>query len=275
MSLLRQCQDRIRVFSLDISPDLPSTVTGDLRDYSYAQLRELGWPKPDLILFSPPCTTFSIASCGTHWYAPNQYGVRTPKTDKCRDMIEVVKSGLDIISTAYEINHRLNWIMENPRGILRKILHTPTLRIPDNLYNDLEHITEWYCMWKDEDRRAKPTDLWGFFPSFNDKFRPRGECRNYRYDADGQIIGTSPCGNYHASARRGAKTGTQGVHARNGISTNAARSLIPRQLSEAVFEAAMWEHAHICALGRHDKRLIVWDLCSGAHGWTSALYPIE
>jgi len=31
---------------------------------------------PDIIWASPPCTTFSIASCSTHWTAPDEQGVR-------------------------------------------------------------------------------------------------------------------------------------------------------------------------------------------------------
>ena len=36
---------------------------------------------PDIIWASPPCTTFSIASCGHHWNAPDQSGEREPKTE--------------------------------------------------------------------------------------------------------------------------------------------------------------------------------------------------
>ena len=34
--------------------------------------------KPDVVWASPPCTTFSIASCGTHWTPDRQ-----PKTKAC------------------------------------------------------------------------------------------------------------------------------------------------------------------------------------------------
>jgi len=37
--------------------------------------------KPDFLWASPPCTTFSVASCQYHWTAPDKEGARFPKSD--------------------------------------------------------------------------------------------------------------------------------------------------------------------------------------------------
>lgn len=79
--------------------------------------------------------------------------------------------------------------------------------------------TVWYCQYGDS--RAKPTDIW----TNSVTWIPRPECRNYKYDQDGNIIDRH-C--YHESARRGSKTGTQGKKG------SYERSIIPQQLCEEI-----------------------------------------
>ena len=129
--------------------------------------------KPDVIWASPPCTTFSIASCGTHWTPDRQ-----PKTKACEEGIEYVKKTMSLIR---ELNPKY-FMVENPRGILRKLD-----LIDSNLLN-----TIWYCTYGDE--RAKPTDIWTNLK----EWKPRPVCWN----------GNKGC--HHAPAPRGSKTGTQG-----------------------------------------------------------------
>jgi len=71
------------------------------------------------------------------------------------------------------------------------------------------------CQYGDD--RAKPTDIW----TNSTKWVPRPECHNFKYDKEGNIIDRH-C--HHHSARRGAKTGTQG---RKG---SYERSQIPEEL---------------------------------------------
>ena len=129
--------------------------------------------KPDVIWASPPCTTFSIASCGTHWTPDRQ-----PKTKACEEGIEYVKKTMSLIR---ELNPKY-FMVENPRGILRKLD-----LIDSSLLN-----TIWYCTYGDE--RAKPTDIWTNLK----EWKPRPICWN----------GNKDC--HHAPAPRGSKTGTQG-----------------------------------------------------------------
>ena len=159
----------------------------------------------DLILASPPCQSFSIASCSTHWTPPPE---RLPKTEKAL-------LGNRLVLKTFEIIDYFNpsyFIIENPRGLLRKM--------PFMLqYNHFRH-TIWLCQYNDI--RAKPTDLWSNLHFFG--WTPRPLCKNYRFN-DGEIINRH-C--HHESARRGAKTGTQ------GLKGNALRSKLPFDLSKDI-----------------------------------------
>jgi hypothetical protein len=131
---------------------------------------------PDIIWASPPCTYFSVASIGKHWYKDN-----TPKSSNAVLGMNIVKETLEIIKYFHKKNPNLKYYIENPRGKLRK------------LYFMQEYIrqTVTYCQYGDN--RMKPTDIWT-----NDaEWSPRKMCKN----------GDS-C---HVSAPRGSATGTQGL----------------------------------------------------------------
>ena len=86
--------------------------------------------KPDIIWASPPCTTFSIASCYHHWNKD-----RTPKTKECFKGIEMVKKTLEIIKN---LKPRYFYI-ENPRGLLRKMDFIQNIGIRNTItYLDFE-----------------------------------------------------------------------------------------------------------------------------------------
>jgi len=129
--------------------------------------------KPDIIWASPPCTTFSIASCSTHW-TPD----KKPKTEKCLKGIQMIKKTLEIIDY---LKPKFFYI-ENPRGLLRKMSFMQKVGIRN---------TVTYCQYGDS--RMKPTDIW----TNNINWKPRLMCKN-----------GMPC---HESAPRGSKTGTQGL----------------------------------------------------------------
>lgn len=146
----------------------------------------------DLVVASPPCGCFSVASISSHWTGGKKAYI--PKTKNATEAIELVRRTLELIG---EMNPRF-WVLENPRGVLRKIIGMPKGTIT-------------YCQYGE--RRMKPTDLWGEIPnSFEFK-----KCKN-----------GMPC---HDRAPRGAKTGTQ------GIKTSEERAKIPYKLSEALADA--------------------------------------
>lgn len=149
--------------------------------------------QPDFIWASPPCTSFSVASIGYHWNKD-----KTPKTQAALDSLELVAYTLNLIN---ELNPTYGWIMENPRGMLRKQV----------IVQSLEHRQITYCSYGDS--RMKPTDLWGTVKNWE----ARTPCKN----------GDS-C---HESAPRGSRTGTQGIKGARD------RSMIPYELGEELLNA--------------------------------------
>jgi len=162
---------------------------------------------PDFAWFSFDCTTYSIAACSTH-----RNEDRTAKTEYAEKSDRVNKNCIKLIKYFLSKNPKFVYFIENPRGMLRKM---PFMQ-------EFKRHTIWYCQYGDE--RAKPTDIW----TNSKTWVPRPECHNYKYDGDGNIINRH-C--HHESARRGAKTGTQG---RKG---SYQRSRIPIQLLEEVLES--------------------------------------
>jgi site-specific DNA-cytosine methylase len=100
--------------------------------------------KPDFVWASPPCTAFSVASMGHHWGG----GLRAykPKTEMARFSQELVAHTLKLIS---DLAPSKGWLMENPRGMLRKL----------PVVEGYPRRTVTYCTYGDY--RMKPTDLWG------------------------------------------------------------------------------------------------------------------
>jgi C-5 cytosine-specific DNA methylase len=151
--------------------------------------------RPDFIWASPPCTSFSVASIGHHWNAD-----KTPKTLGAKLGIELVSKTLELVN---ELNPRLGWLMENPRGMLRKL----------PLVQHLPRRTVTYCQYGDF--RMKPTDIWGYLEGW---------------------VSRLPCKNgdkCHQAAPRGSRTGTQGI---NGAKD---RSVIPYELSKEIYEITL------------------------------------
>jgi site-specific DNA-cytosine methylase len=149
--------------------------------------------KPDIIWASPPCTTFSIASCGKHWTAPDASGNREPKTKEAETGLLMLKQTLWIISNLQP----KYYFIENPRGLMRKM----------GAVEYLPRYTVSYCQYGD--KRMKPTDIW----------------TNLEFDAK-MCKNGMPC---HEAAPRGSKTGTQGLknnHERSKIPYLLCREII-------------------------------------------------
>lgn len=178
-------------FELEITADITQLKASDLP-----------W-KPDVILASPPCETFSIASIGHHWHKDRQ-----PKTEAAALGMELVRATVRLIQ---ELEPKFA-IMENPRGMLRKLNLIPAPR-----------VTVWYCHFGES--RAKPTDLWGLpFPELDF----RGECHSQKANHPQDC-----CCRDHTAAPRGSQTGTQ------GLGSYAVKSLIPYELASEVEKACV------------------------------------
>ena len=161
---------------------------------------------PDVVWASPDCTTYTIAAISKH---RNKTEPKSEYAKKC-DQVNVHFIGL--IKQWLKLNPNMVFFIENPRGMLRKM---PFMQ-------EFKRYTVWYCQYGDD--RAKPTDIW----TNSKTWTPRPECHNYKYDKQGNVI-DKHC--HHESARRGAKTGTQGK------SGHYERSRIPEQLCFEVLQS--------------------------------------
>ena len=163
---------------------------------------------PDVVWASPDCTTYSIAACSTH-----RTNTKEPKSEYAIKCDTVNQHWIKLIKDWLEINPKLIFFIENPRGMLR---HMEWMK-------EFKRHTVWYCKYGDD--RAKPTDIWT-----NSKiWKPRPMCRNFKYNKENGEIIDRHC--HHESARRGAKTGTQGKKG------SYNRSKIPNELCKEIIES--------------------------------------
>lgn len=162
---------------------------------------------PDHVHASFDCTTYTISAISTHRNG------QEPKSEYAKKCDRVNQHVIFLIKEWKKINPNLTFSFENPRGMLRHM----------DWMKEFTRHTVWYCQYGDD--RAKPTDIWTNLENWT----PRPMCRNYKYDSEGNII-DKHC--HHESARRGAKTGTQG---RKG---SYERSKIPTELCKEILSAA-------------------------------------
>jgi hypothetical protein len=183
------------VISFELDDSFEATENVNVLSLNAAELIHK-YGQPDFIWASPPCTAFSVASMGHHWQSGGANPV--PKTHSALLSQELVEYTLKLIKA---LNPTKGWLMENPRGMLRKL---PVVA-------GLPRTTVTYCRYGDG--RMKPTDLWGVVPNWI----PREMCKN-----------GMPC---HEAAPRGAKTGTQGLKGAK------ERSRVPYALGEELLKA--------------------------------------
>ena len=182
------------VFTFELDPSFEATEHVDILHLDASVLVEK-YGYPDFIWASPPCTAFSVASIGHHW-AVSENGPM-PKTEAAQFNQLLVAKALSLID---ELNPTFGYLVENPRGMLRKL---PVVA-------DRERRTVTYCAYGDT--RQKPTDLWGRV----DGWVARPMCK--------------PGASCHVAAPRGSRTGTQ------GLAKTADRSRVPYALGLEILE---------------------------------------
>ena len=74
--------------------------------------------KPDIIWASPPCKTFSLASCWHHWTAPDKNGKRYTKSIEAEIGLKLLEKTIEII----EYFKPKYYFIENPRALMRKMI---------------------------------------------------------------------------------------------------------------------------------------------------------
>lgn len=197
-SSLKAAEDQgLPVAKVELDTSFPADLHADILDVTVDDLLDLCGGRPLFAWASPPCQAFSVASIGHHWTGGRRAYV--PKTEAAAHNQELVEHTVRLLAG---VNPSDGWLMENPRGVLRKL---PAVA-------GLQRRTVTYCQYGDT--RMKPTDLWGPGPAL---WTGRRKCRN-----------GDPC---HEPAPRGAKTGTQ------GRADAVSRGMVPYELGATLVDA--------------------------------------
>lgn len=129
---------------MDIDPRFGPDIVADVRDLHLPALPPLddGF---DIILASPPCNAFSVASIPRYW----------EESGKPKDGMKIVE-GLSLVLCAMALIAEASptwWVLENPSGMLKTVFIPPTQTV---------HLCNFGARWQ------KRTDLWGRFPGLQD-----------------------------------------------------------------------------------------------------------
>ncbi len=182
------------VFTIDNDPQFKSSLCKDIMDVVPEDIPF----KPDIIWASPPCQRFSVASIYRHWENGK------PKHEGTWESLMVVSKTISLILS---LKPRF-WIIENPRGMLRK----------QKMMINLPRDTITYCQYGHPCQ--KPTDLWNNISCWT----PRKMCK--------------PGSDCHERATRSSKNGTQGYINKylDGKSDPVHRAVVPRELCEEIIK---------------------------------------
>lgn len=133
-AFINRGHDVIRIDNNRRFRTVPNTIIGNVRDLPLEQDLE-----PDILLMSPPCNRFSLASAKLHWKKgkPANWGT----VESLRRVFWCIDA-VDYLKPHY-------WVMENPTGMLRKVIGEP-------------NIKTYWASWGE--KLLKPTDLWGNIP---------------------------------------------------------------------------------------------------------------
>ena len=186
----------MEVYSSDINDFEGIHYVSDILEFDVSKVPF----QPDIIWASPPCTSFSVASIGRHWYLDDK-GNPQPKSESAEFGKRLALKTIEII----EHFDPTYFFIENPRGMLRKMDFMNSKNFHRN------SVT--YCQYGDE--RMKPTDIW----TNNIYWSPRPMCSN------GDACQTS--------APRGSRTGTQ------GLANAYERSKLPNLLCYEILKSCL------------------------------------
>jgi len=170
------------VCSIDIEPFEGITMVADME---FVTINDLPFI-PDVGIFMPPCTSYSISAISHHRSMPGYKAV----SDFAKKSDKLLENTVKLINDILAINPNFKFYLENPVGVMRKM----------KVLKNFDRTTIYYCRYGDT--RMKPTDIWtnDLKSLFNQNgWQPRRKCWN----------NNKKC--HHEAAPRGSKTGTQGL----------------------------------------------------------------
>jgi site-specific DNA-cytosine methylase len=140
-------QGHHEVVSLDISDEFHKPdIHIDILEWDYTTDENIY----DFIWASPPCNSFSTMAFSV--VKSRDYNTLEPLKPVAVMGDLLLNKTLEIIEYFQERNPHLKYIIENPRGMMRK------MPILSHLYR----VTTYYCMY--EHPQQKPTDFFSNFP---------------------------------------------------------------------------------------------------------------
>jgi site-specific DNA-cytosine methylase len=138
------------IVSVDMDAKWKPTILGNILELDYTK-----WEVPDIITASPPCETFSIL-IPTHRNKVRDYmGDMRPLNEKGEIGDAVLFKTIEIIKYFLDKNPNLKFVIENPRGFMKKM--TCMSEEP------IKYMCEgWYSCYGYTYR--KPTNFWSNTP---------------------------------------------------------------------------------------------------------------
>ncbi len=188
-------------FSVDFKPFPKIDLVADIE---FVKASDFGFI-PDVVWFSPPCQSYSVAAFQYH-----RYGIE-PKSDFAEKSDRLLNAVARLIKEFQALNPNFIFFIENPMGMMRKM---PVMQ-------QFKRTLVTYCSYGDF--RMKPTDIWtnNLYSQFNvTGWKPRQPCKNNNKDC-----------HHERSPRLAKNAGTQ------KLKNDYERSKIPAQLCAEILQS--------------------------------------